>query len=295
MKAFDTFVDRVLGATDDSEHARHAQLVNAFRIFLLAHVATRLYFWAVPWANDYPRVKIGLAVAGVVALIAGFFPRLARAGTLLAATALWIKLFLSFPWASNHSAIEIVFMTLLALFDLRSEEGRSLFLQAGRWIIVIILFCTGLQKLMYGTYFDGQFLGIQIAMDSKFTRLFEDLLPAVELERLLSMTPDNVGSGPYAVRSTFFVLVSNLVWVFELVAPVFLLMKRTRAVAVLAVILFTVALQAGAREFMFGLLYVNLVMLFTTRGWIRSLLPVSLGSYAFLIIMYHFYPEWKFN
>jgi len=295
MRRFDAFVDRVLAVTESPDQPVSERLIGAFRLFLLAHVATRLWFWIFPVRDDLTAVRIALAAAGILALVAGFVPAYARAGTMLAAAALWVKLFLSFPTASNHSFIEIVFMTLLALFDLRSEDGRALFLQAGRWMIVIIFFYTGLQKVLYGTYFDGQFLGIEMVTQPKFTALFEWLLPEAEFGRLMALDPDDVGSGPYSVDNGLFLAMSNFVWIFELFAPLLLLVKRTRTAATLAIVAFTAAIQFGAREMMFGLLFINLALLFAPRPWNRWLLPVSLAAYAVLIGMFHFVPDWHFN
>ena len=66
-------------------------------------------------------------------------------------------------------------------------------LAAGRknldWLGVIVLFYSGLQKLLYGTYFRGQFLAFTVAQIDTFRKAMGFLLPAGELARLRSLSP----------------------------------------------------------------------------------------------------------
>ena len=66
--------------------------------------------------------------------------------------------------------------------------------------------------------------------------------------------------------------------------------------AALACLGFTVAIEAGAREFMFGGLFVNLLLLFLPGAWNRWFLPVCVGGYLFLIgVDAGIFPEFYFN
>ena len=78
---------------------------------------------------------------------------------------------------------------------------------------------------------------------------------------------------------------------FELVAPFLLVWKRTQRVAVVAVLLFTLAIQSGAREAFFGGLLVNAVLLFWPRDLHGRGLPIFAVYYALLTLFFWFAPE----
>ena len=184
--------------------------------------------------------------------------------------------------------LELLNVLLLVSLDPRDAKERGLLLTASRWITVIVIFHTGFQKLLYGTYFEGQFLAYMIATRNSFGDAFKLVLPAEEFSRLIHSHPRRFGAGPFSVDSPLFLLVSNSVYVFELLAPVFLLIRRTRTVATLAVIGFMLLVQSGARELFFGSVLVNLLLLFLPRATNHRLLPVFATFYA-LLLSAHFW------
>jgi hypothetical protein len=68
-----------------------------------------------------------------------------------------------------------------------------------------------------------------------------------------------------------------------MLAPLLLLVRRTRGPAALATIAFVFCIEAGALELMFGALFLNLLLLFLPRPINRTLLPGFAVFYAVLI------------
>ena len=75
---------------------------------------------------------------------------------------------------------------------------------------------------------------------------------------------------------------SNSVYVIEILAPVFLLLKRTRVFATIGFLFFMAAIQIGALELLFGLLMVNLLLLFLPREVNYRALPAATLCYLAL-------------
>ncbi len=287
---------RLLHLADDDDRRAQAAIARAFQLFLLLHVTVRTLLWAghgehVVW------VRLLMAAALAVCTAVAFADaRRARAASLAAMLLLAIKLGSSFPETSNHFFIEFLCVGLLALCDLDEAEERGLLLSAARWLTVIVLFYSGLQKLWYGTYFDGQFLGYSIGLRSSFAWTFGWLVPAEEIARLQALHPPALGNGPYAIQSLPAVLVSNAVYVFEMIAPVLLIVRRTRPYAAIAAVLFVAAIESGAREFMFGALYVNLLLLFFSWPLNRTLLPAFAVLFTVLVaVRFGALPGFWFN
>lgn len=274
---------RLLDLADEDDCRAQPITLRAFRLFLLFHVATRTWFWFLREPHDDTVFRVALAALLTLCALLALRPRWARRATVAAAAVLACKLVDSFPSTSNHFFIEILCVALLAAFDADSPEERALCLLTLRWVVVLVLFWTGMQKVLYGTYFDGQFLGFSIATRGSFADLFQWILPAEELQRLRGLRPIGVGSGPFALQSPLGWLVSNGVYVFEIVAPALLLVRRTRPWAAAAVIAFTVMIEVGAREFLFGALFINLLLLFFSRPVNRALLPAFAVFYVWMI------------
>lgn len=274
---------RVLALIDDADRAQQAALVRAFQLFLFAHVAVRTLLWALR-ADDWLVARYLMAGAlALCAWVAWRAPAHAQAAAAAALGVLTIKLGASFPGTSNHFFIEWLCVALFVLCAADDAEERRLLLTAVRWLTVIVFFYSGLQKVLYGTYFDAQFLGYAIGSKPSFGWLFGWLVPADELARLRALHPTGVGSGPYAIRAPLAVLAANGVYLFEMLAPVFLVWRRTRALAAVATIAVVAAIELGARELMFGALFVNLLLLFFARPVNRTLLPAFLALFAVLV------------
>jgi len=281
---------RILGAVGDSKETDTDTQLWAFAVIMLIHVSARQL-----QRVDDPS-ELGPALVLVACLAAVAARRLVRPALTIAAGITFHTLWLAFPFASNHLMLETLVLVALASFDLRRSEEREVLLQGLRWGTVIVLFHTGVQKLLHATYFDGQFLGYEIAATERFAAMFQLVIPEAEFDRLRSLDTLQAGTGPYSVQSPLFLLMSNGVYVFELSAPFFLAWKRTRVLAAVAAGLFLVSIEAGAREIMFGLLFANLLMLFLPGPVNRRLIvPLALVYSLVILSLFGMLPDWDLN
>lgn len=281
--------------TGDLGDAKQQSKFLAFRAFLLIHVgaetamsihrALRENIYASPLGDMHLYVWIPLLAACAL----GLKRRWGRRATAVCTGLLFVDAVLLFPDASNHSFVEFLCLGAVTLLDLGNVEQRVILGRGLRGLLVIILFYSGLQKVLYGTYFDGQFLGHLIAAEDRFAYLFQWLLPGEEFARLrgLGGFPTVWGAplpdGSYRVDAPLLVACSNLTYIAEMGLAILLLIPRTRTPAVWGTVLLIVAIELGAREITFGVLMLNLVLLFHPRDLIRPLLPyVGLG-YAYLL------------
>ena len=190
-----------------------------------------------------------------------------------AATALCLTALLT-SWRSFSRAAPGRRAALTAFLDPRVATDRVLYVAAGRWLAIVILFYSGLQKLAHGYYFHAEYFAFSLWIES-FRTVFQWLLPAEEYARLTAFT-GQPGDGPYAVRGPLVVAIANLTWIAEMALAPALLWRRTRPFAVAAAVALIVAIELAAREAFFGLLYVNLILLFLERPWHSKLVaPVA--------------------
>jgi hypothetical protein len=101
------------------------------------------------------------------------------------------------------------------LFLVLSQRDPELGMKAARWMIVIVLFHSGLQKMVMGQYFNGAFLAFNTATIQNFSDFMGLVLSGDEFARIREMA-GKPGTGPYAVSDPLFVVMSNLVWIGEM-------------------------------------------------------------------------------
>jgi hypothetical protein len=271
-----------------------AEELRTFKIVVVMHVVARMWIWAMrPYAGaGASKYFVAVAVTGLaLAAMWRGWERIATAGIALL---LLGKIVATFPQTSNHALLELIGVSLLAFLDRRSAEERELMVRTYCWIVAIVLFHSGLQKVLYGTYFDAQFLGAFIAAKPSFAQTFGLILPATELSRLQGL-PIQVGAGSFAVNSLPVLALSNLVYIVEMALPVLLLWPRTRTAAAVLAMVFTAALQTAARELFFGALFINFLLLFPRPAAHRRFLPAFAVFYASLLILRVFAPAVYFN
>ena len=140
----------------------------AFRIYVLMHLTAES--WSFASAGEVAPGSWGLAVATGHTLLfaAGLTGRAARAVTAGAAGLLAVQIATTWPGTANHLYLSMYCLALLSALDARDGREGTLLLQALRWLTAIVFAATGLQKLLYGTYFRGQFLAFVIAEDDRF-------------------------------------------------------------------------------------------------------------------------------
>jgi hypothetical protein len=266
----------VLALAADGAPAEAGGRLRVLRRFVLAWGAVRSWVWL---AFDPPAAAAPFAASAAVLSVAAALAWLDRAehhAARLALPALLAELAITLPLTPNHFFLELYAVALVAL---AGPAGRDapLVLAGLRWLVVIVLFHTGLQKLLYGHYPTGDFLAFMVGRGDRFADLFRWLLPAAEVARLESYDPLRSGAGPYRVTALLFVLTSNAVWIAELGLPFGLVARRTRLAAAAAATALVVAIQLGAREAGFALLFVNLLLLFVPARVARALLPAWLA------------------
>ncbi len=255
-----------------------AQRLVLLRLLFFLHVACELLSVA-PWnavgkkvlaaeAGSFTGLWIGI---GVLACLLwerfGARPKTARwvAWGLSALALVWL-----IPNLPNHLFLVVFCLTILQLVDLEDDRESVLGLWALRWVAVIVFAATGFQKLRYGTYFHGEFMTWAIANTERFAALFQALMPAEELQRLRDLPRQ----GPFGTSWWPLVLISNGVWFFELFAPILLFFKRTRGPATVAIILFLFCIEVGAREWMFGCIFVSLMLMFPKKNYLPRAVPI---------------------
>jgi len=256
--------------------------LDGFRSFILLHGAVRSWLWLRYNEHLGPEALLlsaaGLSVCFALTLV----PRFAHVAARAALPFLALQLFLTFPLTDNHFMLELLCVVLLALIG--GNDGatdRALTLASLRWLAAIVLFHTGLQKVLYGHYFGGEFLAFMVAVGDRFADIFQPFIPAGEIARLESYDPMQTGAGPFRVSYLPLVAVSNAVYLAELVLPALLIWQRTRTLALIATTAFLLAIQLGARELGFALLFVNLLLLFSPVELNRRLLPLFAAIYLY--------------
>jgi hypothetical protein len=272
-----------LSFLDGGDPAAERPLVRAFeQIFALILCVD--YWTRVPVRWD----GFGIDSAAVLALVsilsvATFSTAWRRRAFATLAIVQAIRLGTEFPGAGNHSYLELILCLLLAAFDTGLGEERRILLRAVRWMTCVVFFYAGLQKLVHGYYFHGELLTFSMATDT-FRPVMQLLLPSAEFARLSRFT-GKAGDGPYFTTSPLVLVLSNATWVGEMaLAPLFAL-RRTRTAAVACAILFLFLVEAAAHEFVFGLLYVNMLLLFLDRDVNRRLIGLFAAFLGWMILV----------
>jgi hypothetical protein len=269
-----------LGAGDPT--LRLAQVVAFERIVVLV-VGVEYWCRGLARWNDLSTAYVAsLGAATVLCLIALLTPWRRPALALLAgihAFVVWNE----FPAAGNHAYLEVMLLTLAAFLDPRRDADRVLYVAAARWLAVVILFYSGIQKLAHGYYFHAEYFAFSLWIDS-FRTAFRWVLPEGEYARLTAFT-GQPGDGPYVVRSPLVVAIANLTWIAEIVLAPALLWRRTRPFAIAAAVALIAAIEVAAREVFFGLLYVNLILLYLEHPWHPRLVAPVAAVLASLVLV----------
>ncbi len=265
-------VDRFLTFMSIDDRDSRGSKLSTFHLILLLTIAVHQL------GNDRP-IQAGIIF---VCSLVGLSERYRRGATAVVLIVLLVRHVTTFPVVSNHSYLEFILISLYCWIDSSRAEEKELFLQACRWLTVIIFFYTGLQKFWYGEYFDGRYLAYLAAVAPKTRKAFELLIQPEELARLMSYDRQ-AGSGPFLIDSVIFKVVSNGAWISEIVLGLLLLFRRIWPLAVVCAIFTVFGIEFIAREFIFGVLMVSMLFLFCRRDVNRRLLPVYVVFLAYLV------------
>jgi len=261
--------------------------LDAFRTLLLVHCATQSLAWAIeppPAGLAFPPFLIyGAALLESVLVVAALRGR-GRLASQIALPILFAQLVWIFPHAANHTGLVFALLGFCALCDLDDPEEERLLLQCLRWIAALVFVWAGLQKMLHGLYFRGEFLAWLVAQGTdRWSLVFGGLIGGEDLARLSAYAAHPIYSGPYRVASPLFVALSNSVWVMEIALGVGLLIERARHVCGLLAIALVFAIQSAPREFMFAFVYTNMLLLCVRGDWNRRLRWLFVALYAALI------------
>ena len=282
-------VERLVVLTGGAPAEHLPSQLSAFASILLFHLASRDM---VRYLEGQPSWRLWLALGFGLCFAASFFPAYRRAAYYGGAVMMTLKFLSVFPWNSNHSMVELVCILFFAM-AYRPDGANLTALSASlRWLPVLVFFYSGLQKMVMGTYFDGSFLAYSVASDQDFQAAFQWILPSGEFARLMAIEPP----GPYRFESAFPVVLSNLVYIGEIVVAGLLLVKRTRLLGLVGGMVMIVGIELAARELFFGILFANLVLLHAPKDWTKPTLLGWCAVYAALLaVKAGLLPEFHFN
>lgn len=275
------FGARIAALVDGDDAAVRARRLRAFEQAFVLIVVAEYWLRAIPkWGQlgTHYDVLLAVATAAGAAVLLG---RIRRPAFLALAAAHLVLIASEFPSSGNHAYLELYVCLLAALLRADDAEEGALELRALRWLAVIVLFASGLQKLAHGYWLHGEYLAFALGSDT-YRALLGWTLPADELARLARLRGE-VGDGPYRVTSLPLLLLANGTWIAELVLAPALVWTRTRGPALVAALLLLCAIELVAREVFFGLVFASALLTFT-RGdrqsaarWPIALLLLVLG------------------
>lgn len=135
---------------------------------------------------------------------------------------------------------------------------------AVRWLVVYVMLWSGLNKLLYATYFQGEFFASMVHKDPRFAKFFTWIVPAAELQQIV-----DAENGPHRFRSLLPILGANVVYLSEIAAGLLLLFRHTASAGVLLTFAILVGIEIAAVELVFGGLMVNLLLIYFPRWYVH--------------------------
>ena len=282
----DRRLDRWLGQPGVDDPSTIAQKARTFRLLVLLNLV----------ANEILLQQFETAAALGVCLLGAAFRRTARLSMVVAALIFVDVFFGAFPRFANHNYLQLILLIVVASLRFEKAEEQVLLMQVARWLTVFVFFWSGLKKVMFGTYFGGEFLAFIMTRSPHFAEFFGIFVPDAEILRLRSYSILDPGVGPFRVDSLLFVAVSNAVYLAELFLAALLVWRRARPYAWLFGIAVIVGIEIAAREGMFGMLCISLFLCFPERDLNRRLLPLLVAMYvAGLSMSFGLVPGFKWN
>ncbi len=235
-----------------------------------------------------------LSLASVVLIPAQLWPKTRRVGRVLALVLAVSMVIATFPRSGNHLYLVAFVLALCVRLEFSGPQMRDLLARSLRWLLVVVLFYSGLQKLAHGFYLDGQMLAY-LGDREGYAGLMALLTPEAEAQRIAAM-PRLEGGGPFSTDAPLLLIVSNLTYVGEMGLPLLLLHPKTRRWAVLATFGLIVAIEIFAREVFFGLWFTALLLLFAKPAtYRRAFVAVVVLDVAMILVRLGLLPEVKFT
>lgn len=222
------------------------QFFRALR-FLAVALAFDLVGLLIP--HDFPPVlALGGAIAALVALVVQS-RKVLKVALWVGFTCYAVTAFILWPLNSNHSllALSMTAAALLVRFD--DPDSRRSWLVAVPTLLGAVVLLAGVQKFLYGTYFDGRVL----VWNPQFDWMVRLMVPesSHDLIQVARHADAPVGVGLRAPLLTF---AANVVWVGEVIAGPMLWFQRTRRAGLYLFLALMIPTQLAAVELEFFVL-----------------------------------------
>lgn len=212
-----------------------------------------------------------LWLSGIVAV----FRRAARLVSFFLCIYVSVRLFPTIP---NHGYLLCIALLMGAMFDTDHPAEQLTLADGFRCLGAIVLFWSGVQKLLAGTWTHGQLLAYEIGHSSRFYQAFGGMISRAERHAFQT-------DGPFE-GTTLLVVLSNATWILEIVTGLGLLAVhgRIRKVAAIVALMLLLVIELVARESVFGVLMVALLLpaadvRFRAR-WLWLVVPLELLAIA---------------
>jgi hypothetical protein len=229
-------------------------------------------------SNGYSALVYFLGYTGCLLLLYFKRKQLATRGAFLL---ILVKVITTFPYCANHVFLKLIIATLFVVTDPNSPIQSKNCEQALKWLVPICLFWAGAQKIAYGNFFDGSMLSYLSSIKPSVLNLLSLVLPQEELGNLALI---RTGARPFQFITTEGLLVSNLVYVMEIVCAVLLCFRRTQRFGIVLTLILLIGIQLGMREVFFAMYLIVLLLLYLPEIWIRKSIPAFVCACALLIL-----------
>lgn len=284
------WLERIVAVLDARREPIEASSLLAFQRVLALVVAAEYWTKTIRDRAQFESVD-GVVLALVTVLAAavffGRFRRAAFAGLALL-QAWWIGRF--FPLAGNHRYLELILAVVFSALDGRCDEHRKLQMRAVRFMVVVVLFYSGLQKLVWGYWTRGQFLAFALGHEP-FSSMLGRLVPTNELARLTAYS-GAIGDGPFLPEAPLLIAASNLVWIAEIGIALLLLLPATRRRTWPIACLLVICIEFVARELMFGVEFCAALALFARADRLtRWVVPIAVFLGWLVLVRLGLLPE----
>lgn len=251
--------------------------LTLFSRFFLFHLAIKGLHAAISPGRP---VDMAVAVGFVVCLFLSLRRQTLQLALWCALPVLCVRLGSFFPSTANLSGLEFLSLLFLSIAQLEKSDDQQILVDALRFLVIWAMFFSGLQKVLHGTYFNGAYLGMLIANQGRFALPFYFVMPEGELSGLI----DGPAAGPYKIVSPAVLGLSNLVYILEILAAILLIVPRFRKQGVVLSVALLVAIEVAAREYMFGMMVINLLCLFLDEKWSKRALVFAVAFYSVMLL-----------
>lgn len=209
--------------------------------------------------------------------LAAWRPRVAMA--LVAALGV-VQCVLAWPRTGNHLFLGVLVSVLLALLDGTEREER---LQLERSLLAMVLLSfvwSGVHKLVHGAWFQGETLAWLMVSRADVAAVLRPFLSDAEALQLSLLNRAEEGSGPFRLSGAW-LLVSNAVWVFELLLAA-LWHPKLRSTAHRVLLPAVWLVQLVAHEWEFALLLTTMLLLRVRARW--AYVATALGIVLLMLV-----------